>query len=93
DLADMMEKNSEAKWGNWLGYVFVPFTIALKDDPLDYIRDAKATIDRKKHSLEALCTFSISGLLFSLFGIKSTTALLHRIFSSTTMAFSNVVGP
>ena len=66
----MMEKNSEAKWGNWLGYVLFLFTIALKDDPLDYIRQAKATIDRKKHSLEALGTFFISGLLFSLFGVK-----------------------
>lgn len=41
----MTEKNSEAKWGNWLGYVLFPFTIALKDDPLDYIPQAKATID------------------------------------------------
>ncbi|KAF4384564.1 wax ester synthase/diacylglycerol acyltransferase 11 [Cannabis sativa] len=92
-LADMMEKNSEAKWGNWIGYVLLPFDICLRDNPLDYIRTAKAIIDRKKHSLEALCTFSISGFIFALFGIKRTSALFHKILSATTMAFSNVVGP
>ena len=49
----MMEKDTEAKWGNWMGYVLLPFTIGLRDDPLDYIRHAKATVDRKKNSLEA----------------------------------------
>ena len=66
----MMEKNSEAKWGNWIVYVLIPFTIALKDDPLDYISQVKVTVDRKKHSLGALCNFYISGLVFTLFGIK-----------------------
>ncbi|KAL5571423.1 hypothetical protein UlMin_021020 [Ulmus minor] len=92
-LADMMEKNTNAKWGNSFGYVVLPFTIALKDDPLDYIRQAKATIDCKKHSLEALCTFSIAGLVFKFFGIKKASAFFQRLFTSTTMAFSNVVGP
>ncbi|KAL5571420.1 hypothetical protein UlMin_021017 [Ulmus minor] len=92
-LADMMEKDTEAKWGNWMGYVLLPFTIGLRDDPLDYIRHAKATVDRKKHSLEALCTFSISGLLYKLFGLKLTSAIFHRVLSSLTMAFSNLVGP
>ncbi|KAK5818923.1 hypothetical protein PVK06_023873 [Gossypium arboreum] len=56
-LADMMEKDAKAKWGNWIGYVLLLFTIAIRDDPLDYVRDAKATIDRKKRSLEAIFTF------------------------------------
>ncbi|TYJ26899.1 hypothetical protein E1A91_A07G151500v1 [Gossypium mustelinum] len=92
-LADMMEKDGEAKWGNWIGYVLVPFTIARRDDPLDYVRDAKATIDRKKRSLEAIFTFSISELALKLFGVKTASALSHRILSHTTMCFSNLVGP
>ncbi|CAL8123720.1 unnamed protein product [Prunus armeniaca] len=92
-LADMMEKNTEAKWGNWIGYVLLPFTIALRDDPLDYIREAKTTIDRKKHSLEAIYTFSIAELVLKLFGIKRASALSHRVISHTTMCFSNLVGP
>ncbi|KAK8345590.1 hypothetical protein V6Z11_A07G159800 [Gossypium hirsutum] len=88
-LADMMEKDAKAKWGNWIGYVLLPFTIAIRDDPLDYVRDAKATIDRKKRSLEAIFTFFSS----KLFGVKTATALSHRILSRTTVCSSNLVGP
>ena len=66
----MMEKNTEAKWGNWIGYVLLPFTIGLREDPLDYVRQAKATIDRKKHSFEAIFTFSVAELVLKIFGIK-----------------------
>ncbi|XWS46233.1 hypothetical protein CRYUN_Cryun14cG0046900 [Craigia yunnanensis] len=92
-LADMMEKDAEVKWGNWIGYVLLPFTIAIRSDPLDYVRDAKATVDRKKRSLEAIYTFTIAELVLKLFGIKAASALSHRIMSHTTMCFSNLVGP
>ncbi|KAG6730304.1 hypothetical protein I3842_01G073400 [Carya illinoinensis] len=92
-FADMMENDTKAKWGNWIGYVLLPFSIALRDDPLDYIRRAKATIDRKKHSLEALYTFSISEFILKTLGIKRASALSHRIITHTTMCFSNLVGP
>lgn len=69
-LSDMMEKDTEAKWGNWIGYVLLPFTIGLREDPLDYVRQAKATIDRKKHSFEAIFTFSVAELVLKIFGIK-----------------------
>lgn len=49
----MVKKHSQTEWGNKIGYVLYPFKIALKDNPLDYIRDAKATMDRKKATLEA----------------------------------------
>lgn len=92
-LADMMEKNTEAKWGNWIGFVLLPFTIGLRNDPLDYIREAKATIDRKKRSLEAIYTFTISAIALKLFGIKVSGAMSHRVIANTTMCFSNLVGP
>ena len=66
----MMEKDAEAKWGNWIGFVLLPYKIALRDDPLDYVREAKATIDRKKNSLEAVYTFSIADLVLKFFGVK-----------------------
>ncbi|XP_044503797.1 wax ester synthase/diacylglycerol acyltransferase 11-like isoform X3 [Mangifera indica] len=68
-FADMM-KDTKAKWGNWIGYVLLPFNIAIRDDPLDYVREAKATVDRKKHSLEAIFTFSIAEMVLKLFGSK-----------------------
>ncbi|XP_021909278.1 O-acyltransferase WSD1-like [Carica papaya] len=49
-LANMMAKGSKAIWGNCIGYILIPFTIALQKDPLDYIRTAKSIVDRKKLS-------------------------------------------
>ncbi|XP_059636114.1 wax ester synthase/diacylglycerol acyltransferase 11-like [Cornus florida] len=92
-LADMMEKDAEAKWGNWIGYVLLPFTVALRDDPLDYVRVAKATVDRKKRTLEAIYTFSIAEIVLNFFGIKAASALSHKVITHTTMCFSNLVGP
>lgn len=92
-LADMMEKNSKVRWGNWISYVLLPFTISLKDDPLDYVREAKATINRKKLSLESLCTYSAAELLVKLFGAKAGGTLSHKVLFNTTLSFSNVVGP
>ncbi|KAE8733386.1 Detected protein of unknown function [Hibiscus syriacus] len=77
-LEEMVKKNSKAEWGNKIGYVNFPLKIALKDNPLDYIKDAKATMGRKKATLEAK---------FRLFMAKLAT------FASATMWFSNVDGP
>lgn len=53
EFGETVKKNSKAEWGNKIGYVLFPFSIELKDNPLDYIREAKAKMDRKKASLEA----------------------------------------
>ncbi|EEF45726.1 conserved hypothetical protein [Ricinus communis] len=95
-LAELMSKESnQAKWGwgNRIGYIVLPFRIALQDDPLEYIRQAKAAIDRKKLSLEAICTYRIAKLVLAIFGVKVASAIAHRFLLNTTMAFSNVVGP
>ncbi|KAI9156133.1 hypothetical protein LWI28_001110 [Acer negundo] len=93
ELTDMMEKESKGRWGNCIGYVLIPFKIGLENDPLDYVRKAKATIDRKKLSLEALCTYSIAQFVIKIFGFKVGGAIAKRVLSRITMAFSNVVGP
>lgn len=79
----MMEKDTETKWGNCVGFALLPFKIALRDDPLDYIREAKATFDRKKNSLEALYTFSISELALKIFGIKVITNVHSQFLISS----------
>ncbi|KAK9279015.1 hypothetical protein L1049_012690 [Liquidambar formosana] len=86
-LADMIEKGTKAKWGNDIGYFLCPLTIALCDNPLDYVRKAKAVMDRKKASLEATYTFSIAKLMLKFFG-KDVGFPSHP-----TMWYSNVVGP
>ncbi|KAI9073254.1 hypothetical protein K1719_044776 [Acacia pycnantha] len=96
ELADMMEEKSKARWGwgNCLGFVVVPLPIISQDDdPLQYVGQAKAMIDRKKHSLESFCTFYCAKLVLNFLGIKVASAIIRRVFSNTTMAFSNVVGP
>ncbi|KAF3970824.1 hypothetical protein CMV_005526 [Castanea mollissima] len=93
DMAEMMAKGSKDKWGNEVGYVIFPLTIALHGDPLEHIREVKAKMERKKLSLEAQCTFPFSCRVLKTFGVKAAAALTHTVFANTTVAFSNVCGP
>ncbi|XP_068489164.1 wax ester synthase/diacylglycerol acyltransferase 11 isoform X1 [Phaseolus vulgaris] len=93
DLADMMAEKSKVKWGNRMGYIILPFHIALYEDPLEYIRKAKDRIDRKKHSLEAICSYTCSKAVHNLLGAKVAAAMTERLLLNTTIAFSNVAGP
>ncbi|CAA6665723.1 unnamed protein product [Spirodela intermedia] len=86
-------RKGNMKWGNCLGCVIVPFPVKQCEDPLDYVRMAKAVADRKKHSLESVCTFLGSLLILKAFGIQAAAVLPHRVFSHTTFSFSNVIGP
>lgn len=74
-LDKMMEsgKHNDLKWGNRLGYIMLPFKIAMHDDSLDYVCNAKKTMDRKKHSLEAIVTRVITETVTKLFGIEVIT--------------------
>ncbi|KAH0686719.1 hypothetical protein KY284_017272 [Solanum tuberosum] len=92
-LAEMMEKKSKARWGNKIGYVLTRLPISLPDNPLDYIRQAKTIIDRKKLSLESRFSFSAAKLTQDIFGSKVAAKVTRRILSSTTVLISNVVGP
>uniref|UniRef100_A0A453LFI5 O-acyltransferase WSD1 C-terminal domain-containing protein n=1 Tax=Aegilops tauschii subsp. strangulata TaxID=200361 RepID=A0A453LFI5_AEGTS len=47
---------NDVAWGNQLGYILLPFHLAMHNDPLAYVRKAKMTVDRKKSSLEAIFT-------------------------------------
>ncbi|KAL2318150.1 hypothetical protein Fmac_032026 [Flemingia macrophylla] len=93
DLADMMAEKSKVKWGNGMGYIILPFSIGLHEDPLEYVRQAKATIDRKKHSLEAICSYTCAKLVLNLLGVKVAATITRRVLFNTTLSFSNVLGP
>jgi hypothetical protein len=71
-LAEMMDssKDNDVKWGNQIGYIVLPFHIAMHDDPLEFIRQGKKTADRKKRSLEAVFTYWSGNLVVKLLGIK-----------------------
>jgi len=94
-LAEMMDssKSNGAKWGNLIGYIILPFHIAMHNDPLEYIRQGKKTAERKKMSLEAVFTYWSGNLIVNLFGMKAAAALCYGMFTNTTLSFSSMVGP
>ncbi|MFS7981916.1 putative O-acyltransferase WSD1 [Helianthus anomalus] len=92
-LVKTMKTGNMGHWGNQIGYVLLPFAIGLKSNPLDYVKEAKAVIDRKKSSLEPLYTYFVVYLILKLFGIKAVGKLNHNVFFNTTLWFSNVPGP
>ncbi|PWA88251.1 O-acyltransferase, WSD1 domain-containing protein [Artemisia annua] len=92
-LVEKMKTGKMGQWGNKIGYVLLPFTIGLKSNPLDYVKEAKAVIDRKKASLEPLYTYFVLYVVLKLFGMKAAGKLNHKVFFNTTLWFTNVPGP
>ncbi|KAJ9550974.1 hypothetical protein OSB04_015019 [Centaurea solstitialis] len=80
-------------WGNKIGYVLLPFDIKHKQDFLDYVREMKTIMERKKASLEPLCSSFIANLVIKLFGVKFAGKMIHKVLSNTTFTLSNVPGP
>ncbi|KAJ6348728.1 hypothetical protein OIU77_006328 [Salix suchowensis] len=81
-----MKSSSDVKLGNLIGYVL--FTIALREDALDYVRSVKATGKRKKATLEAIYTYFMANTFNKFFGAK-----WGSFPTQTTLWFSNVPGP
>ncbi|EMS63748.1 O-acyltransferase WSD1 [Triticum urartu] len=80
--------------GNRLSSLICPFNIALQDDPLEYVREAKRFMHRKKSSLEVLFTRVVGEFLVKKFGVKKAGAFIFRRFvERTTIIFSNALGP
>ncbi|KAJ0488182.1 putative transferase [Helianthus annuus] len=88
-----MKAGTLGHWGNKIGYVLLPFAIGLRSNPLDYVKETKAVIDKKKASLEPLFAYFVVDLVLKLFGIKAVGKLHHKLFFNTTLWFSNVPGP
>ncbi|CAD5333280.1 unnamed protein product [Arabidopsis thaliana] len=86
-------EGSKCRWGNFIGTVIFPLWVKSEKDPLEYIRRAKATMDRKKISLEAFFFYGIIKFTLKFFGGKAVEAFGKRIFGHTSLAFSNVKGP
>ncbi|KAL6909529.1 hypothetical protein ACP4OV_001810 [Aristida adscensionis] len=86
-------RSNAVKWGNKLGFIILPFYIAIHADPLEYVRTAKKTVDRKKSSLEAIFTHAIGETVLRLFGVKAAGMIFRRMISHTSISFSNMIGP
>lgn len=77
----MMAKKSKCRWGNLFGYILLPFSLGLETDPLEYLRRAKVTVDRKKHSLEAVFSMAFFKFILKVLGLKVKFKLLIHIFN------------
>ncbi|XP_075474491.1 wax ester synthase/diacylglycerol acyltransferase 11-like [Primulina tabacum] len=94
DLSKLMEGNSRTRWGNKFGMLLLPVHYHGDcSDPLQFVKRAKAMIDKKKLSLEGTCSYKIGDIIMSLFGAKLASILNYRIVCNTTFTMSNLVGP
>lgn len=66
-----MNGESGSRWGNKFGIILLPINYhkGVKD-PLQFVKRAKAMIDKKKLSLEALCSYKLRDLVMSSLGAK-----------------------
>ncbi|RRT50131.1 hypothetical protein B296_00026709 [Ensete ventricosum] len=86
----MEGRDGGTKWGNYIGYVILPFSIFESKDPMDYIRKAKEIAGRKKNSLEAIFTYKSGELIVKCFGIKvGGAAPFLQSFNSKCAFLSN----
>ncbi|KAE8686462.1 14-3-3-like protein GF14 phi [Hibiscus syriacus] len=63
------------------------------NDPLKYLKRAKAMVDRKKNSLEAYFSYRIGDFVMTLLGSKYACLLNHTLLCNTTFTISNLIGP
>lgn len=76
-MSKLMESKSGTRWGNKFGMLVLPIYYHKGDsDPIQFVKRAKAMIDKKKLSLEASFSYNIGYLILSLFGPKVSFYLL-----------------
>ncbi|XP_031126991.1 O-acyltransferase WSD1-like [Ipomoea triloba] len=94
EMTKLMNGESGSRWGNKFGIILLPINYhkGVKD-PLQFVKRAKAMIDKKKLSLEALCSYKLRDLVMSSLGAKIASSLSYRIVCNTTFTISNVIGP
>uniref|UniRef100_A0A453LFF8 Uncharacterized protein n=2 Tax=Aegilops tauschii subsp. strangulata TaxID=200361 RepID=A0A453LFF8_AEGTS len=91
---DMIDsgKSNDVDWGNQLGYILLPFHLAIHDDPLAYVRKAKKTVDRKKSSLEVIFTCKMGESFLKMFGLKVfLLPLCTSLFCSPSTINSHII--
>ncbi|KAK6121409.1 hypothetical protein DH2020_044850 [Rehmannia glutinosa] len=78
DMSKLMNSNSGSQWGNKFGMLLLPvYYHRGGSDPIQFVKRAKAMIDKKKLSLEAPFSYKIGDLIMSLFGAKAIT--MHMV--------------
>ena len=90
-------KSNDATWGNKLGYIILPFRIAMHDDQIAYIREAKKMAERKRRSLEVIMTQKMTEIFLKCFGVKvyfmNCTNFEHVYISSLPCFYLHCIYP
>ncbi|XP_026399853.1 O-acyltransferase WSD1-like [Papaver somniferum] len=96
EMSSLVKSSSVTSWwGNKFAFLLLPIYPHknVGNDALQYVKNAKEMLDKKKLSLEAHFTYAISKLAMSLLGPKVTYFLNNKVFCNTSFTTSNVVGP
>ncbi|MCL7038583.1 hypothetical protein MKW94_020300 [Papaver nudicaule] len=97
DMSELVKSKSVSSWwGNKFGFILLPvyhYKNVSDNDPLQYVKRAKAMLDKKKLSLEAHFSYAIGNLVMSFLGPEVARLLNNRVVCSTSFTISNVVGP
>ncbi|KAI3878641.1 hypothetical protein MKW92_041501 [Papaver armeniacum] len=96
DMSELVKNKSVSSWwGNKFGFILLPIYHHknVDNDPLRYVKRAKAMLDKKKLSLEAHFSYTIGNIVMSLLGTKAAMLLNYRVVCNTSFTISNVVGP
>lgn len=71
DLSKLMNSDSGISWGNKFGMLLLPvYYHRGSSDPIQFVKRAKAMIDKKKLSLEGPFSYNVGNLIMSFFGAK-----------------------
>ncbi|XP_026395755.1 O-acyltransferase WSD1-like [Papaver somniferum] len=96
DMANLVKSISVSSWwGNKFGYILFPIYPHKRvgNDPLQYVKNAKEMLDKKKLSFEAPITYAITKSVMLLLGPRATFLFINRGVCNTSFMISNVVGP
>lgn len=89
NLDSNMKNPTQVMWGNKLGFWLFPLPTVYYADPLEYCRRTTSTSRIKKLSFESSLTFAFSTSMAA----KLVEYIANKLSTSTTLGFSNVIGP
>eukprot|EP01018_Ginkgo_biloba_P010241 Gb_13459 [translate_table: standard] len=93
NLEEMMKTDTQTPWGNHFGFVHVPIPVGKFENPMDFVRRAKRSLDRKKMSLAVFVTGRVLCYLAKLKGAKASAKYIYNTLANSTLVISHVIGP
>ncbi|XP_047182732.1 wax ester synthase/diacylglycerol acyltransferase 5-like [Vigna umbellata] len=93
---EMHATNSKAPWGNRFHFMHVPVPMISDKkelNPLEFVLDAKKSINRQRNSLAVPMTGVLLRLLNQIKGPQAATNYMYKIMNNASLSISHMVGP